>query len=495
MSSVINVTIKATDEASEVVAEAGRSISESMQGVESAAKQAASSQRQTDASAKDLAMGLSGLATSAFSLYNAFDRVQNAELSVDKATLSLQRSQQSLAKAQQEAEKAGRELEKAQLELAQAISRYGEGSKEAEAAQRRLDDATQKYAGSANQLKIAQDAVAVAEERVKQAEENKTKALISGSLQVLPTVITMIGSLSAVTQSWTVIQGAATSATGALSGALNFLAANPIVAVVAAIGLVVAGLVAAYNACPPFRDAINAIGEVLGGALSVAITAVYNGLRWLWDNVLVPLGKFVATVFIGYWNGLVAVWNALSAAVGAVYNGLKWLWDNVLVPLGKFVAGALLSAWNAFAGGLKWAYDIFIKPVVDALAWAYNNILKPVAGFFSGVGSALGGLGSAVSSGLSGLGKMLGLAEGGVVTSPTVALIGEAGPEAVVPLDKLQRSVNVGSQTLVLAPTFNFPEGSISQAQDPREFAEAVYEQLSRIVRSDLKAQTFFVPR
>ena len=53
----------------------------------------------------------------------------------------------------------------------------------------------------------------------------------------------------------------------------------------------------------------------------------------------------------------------------------------------------------------------------------------------------------------------------------------------------------LASQTLVLAPTFNFPEGSLSQAQDPREFAEAAYEHLSRIVRSDLKAQTFFVPR
>jgi len=28
------------------------------------------------------------------------------------------------------------------------------------------------------------------------------------------------------------------------------------------------------------------------------------------------------------------------------------------------------------------------------------------------------------------------LAEGGIVTSPTTALIGEAGPEAVIPLDK-----------------------------------------------------------
>jgi hypothetical protein len=33
--------------------------------------------------------------------------------------------------------------------------------------------------------------------------------------------------------------------------------------------------------------------------------------------------------------------------------------------------------------------------------------------------------------------KLPRLAEGGIVSSPTVALIGESGPEAVIPLDKL----------------------------------------------------------
>jgi len=155
----------------------------------------------------------------------------------------------------------------------------------------------------------------------------------------------------------------------------------------------------------------------------------------------------------------------------------------------------LLSAWNAFAGGLKWAYDTLIKPVVDALSWAYNNILKPIGDFFGGVGKALGGVGNAISGFFSGswLPKF---AEGGVVTKPTVALIGEAGAEAVIPLNKMQSNPSATSQTLVLAPTFNFPEGSINtQSQDPREFAEEVYDHLSRIIRSDLKAQTFFVPR
>jgi hypothetical protein len=32
------------------------------------------------------------------------------------------------------------------------------------------------------------------------------------------------------------------------------------------------------------------------------------------------------------------------------------------------------------------------------------------------------------------------MADGGIVTSPTIAMIGEAGPEAVIPLDRMKNS-------------------------------------------------------
>ena len=41
------------------------------------------------------------------------------------------------------------------------------------------------------------------------------------------------------------------------------------------------------------------------------------------------------------------------------------------------------------------------------------------------------------------------LADGGIVTSPTAALIGEAGPEAVIPLDKLNQFTGVGNNNTV----------------------------------------------
>lgn len=99
-----------------------------------------------------------------------------------------------------------------------------------------------------------------------------------------------------------------------------------------------------------------------------------------------------------------------------------------------------------------------------------------------------------MGAGIAGIKGLLGMAEGGIVTKPTVALLGESGAEAVVPLEKAGGGLGSTQQTLVLAPNFNFPEGSVN-VEDPRAFAEEVYEHLSRIIRSDIRAQTFFVPR
>jgi hypothetical protein len=54
----------------------------------------------------------------------------------------------------------------------------------------------------------------------------------------------------------------------------------------------------------------------------------------------------------------------------------------------------------------------------------------------SQINALLGGLGGLGGLGLGGLGGLAALQYGGIVTRPTLALIGEHGPEAVVPLER-----------------------------------------------------------
>ena len=63
-----------------------------------------------------------------------------------------------------------------------------------------------------------------------------------------------------------------------------------------------------------------------------------------------------------------------------------------------------------------------------------DEIKAALAGEAAGNGAALGGSDGVKVNPIGG--DMIALASGGIVTSPTMALIGEAGPEAVIPLSR-----------------------------------------------------------
>jgi phage-related protein len=352
--------LRAVDKASDVIQGVANKTERSISQVEKANKK-------VEKSSKDVALAFNNVATSGFALYNAVDRVMDMQVQVDRANLAVKTSLNS--------------VEDAQKRYNAAVEKFGVDSEQAQTASK--------------DLQLAQERYQVACERADMIQGNLNEAMVQSALTVIPSLITMITSISTLTQGWTAV-------THGASAALNFLAANPIVLVVAGIAALVAGLVWAYQNCEPFRNAVNAIAGVLGGALSVAINAVYGAL--------------------------------------------KWLWDSVLVPLASFLIGNLLKAWNALCNGFNWAYQNLLKPIFDAISWVYNNILKPVADFFSGVGSALSGIGSAISNLVTGGGGgpvvpigggvIPHHAKGGIFTKPTLGIIGEAGPEALIPLNE-----------------------------------------------------------
>jgi len=66
----------------------------------------------------------------------------------------------------------------------------------------------------------------------------------------------------------------------------------------------------------------------------------------------------------------------------------------------------------------------------------------------------------------------VGMAEGGIVREPTFALIGEAGPEAVIPLSKMGYGGFEGTQYITVNPTISI--GNISGDVDLERVTGAV---------------------
>jgi len=447
LSTEINIYLKATDYASNVVTDVASKLSGSMAKIDDVNRNVKKSTENVTVSSKQMGLAFNNVATSGFALYNAIDRVMDMQVQVDRANLQVKVSLNS--------------VEDAQKRYNATVEKFGVESEQAQSASK--------------DLQLAQERYQVACERASMIQGNLNEAMFQSALTVIPSLITMITSVSTLTHGWTAV-------TQGVSSALNFLAANPIILVVAGIAALIAGLIWAYQNCEPFRNAINAIASVLRGAFFAAIDAVRGALEWVWKNVLVPVGSFIATTFVAAWNDMVAIWrNYVLPAIDAVRSGVQWLWNNVLVPfgqflstvfqaywtalstifnvvilpaltavqnafswlwhnvldpLGAFLGGALLAAWNALANGISWAYNNVLKPVFDALSWVWNNILKPIADVIGAiVGAVTGFLGGGGTPSNQNPNVGGHLQHGGIVTRPTLTWVGEAGPEAVIPLN------------------------------------------------------------
>ena len=226
MSSQIEVRIKAIDEASKTVAQASAKIKKEMTEVEATNKRVVAAQKETTKSSRDLITGFSGVATSAFSLYSAFDQIQNAQISLDNANLQVKSS---LAA-----------VENAQKRVNESIIKYGVSSEEASSA--------------ARDLQLAQERSAIAFDQANQAQSNVNKTMVQAALQIIPTAVTMVDSLSRAWKNFPDMSGMLSNLSSNIGGvgSAAATAALGVGALVAGFLLVVLGFASIHVAsCPP----------------------------------------------------------------------------------------------------------------------------------------------------------------------------------------------------------------------------------------------------
>jgi hypothetical protein len=108
------------------------------------------------------------------------------------------------------------------------------------------------------------------------------------------------------------------------------------------------------------------------------------------------------------------------------FEGFRNVVDSVFKFIGKVVSGSLDVIKGYFTGVLG-----FYKGIFNGIASLWNNTFGKLSFKVPGWVPGLGGKGFDVPN-------IPMLAQGGIVTSPTLAMIGEgAGPEAVIPLSRM----------------------------------------------------------
>lgn len=225
------------------------------------------------------------------------------------------------------------------------------------------------------------------------------------------------------------------------------------------------------DAAPAFLNMLAKGMEFLGKT----IETVRPSFDYIWSNVLKPIAEFTGETFIWALDTIGQTFSDLSdlmtekgdkinEILTAVGKGMELLWNVIYKPILQLMRGGISTllryivrivgdmidvfsgivefvsgvftgdwkkAWNGlvdiFKGAVNWIIDIF-EGVVNTIIDGINSISIDIPDWVPKIG------GSHFGPNLARL-EIPRLATGGITSGPTTAIIGEAGREAVLPLE------------------------------------------------------------
>jgi phage-related protein len=162
------------------------------------------------------------------------------------------------------------------------------------------------------------------------------------------------------------------------------------------------------------------------GFLLDKINSVFPGIKTVITTVADFLKNTIQVNITNFFNNIKTGAGTLLTGISTAFNAIK----SVIQTVASAVKTALSGLWNGLSSGLAAAVSTVkstLRPAFKFIVDTVNNLRKiPVVG--------------GLLPSLSMPSWMAAGAEGAIVTRPTIALIGEAGPEALIPLHKMPGS-------------------------------------------------------
>ncbi len=190
-----------------------------------------------------------------------------------------------------------------------------------------------------------------------------------------------------------------------LQAGLSALAANPIVLIIAAVAAI---LIILYTQCEAFRESINNLVSMIGGALQPVLDVIMGLLQSVMD-LLSPILEIIGGILATVINLVITALQPFFDMLTMIFNLLMPLLNVALIPL-KLVLTLLqvpLQILGQLLGWLSPLFQIFgnivakifggvvkiINIVLGVIEDAVNFVIGIINGLIDGVNAALGWLG------------------------------------------------------------------------------------------------------
>jgi phage-related protein len=254
----------------------------------------------------------------------------------------------------------------------------------------------------------------------------KIASWFSGLPSGVKTAIVVVGALLAVLGPVVGLIGTIITIAPAVGSAFTVML-GPVGLIILAIAALVAIVIIVIKNFDTIKRVAGKVWGAITGFVQRAADKVkgafLGALDWIkrnWPTILAiitgPIGLAVLVV--------VRNWDKIKGAAQAVIEWLKGAWRTV----GDVVRGV----WNGLTGFVAGVW----RGITGAVKTGINVVIDAINVLVRGANTIIGGINRipGPQPDIPTISEVAHLASGGIVLRPTLALIGEAGPEAVVPL-------------------------------------------------------------
>lgn len=206
-------------------------------------------------------------------------------------------------------------------------------------------------------------------------------------------------------------------------------------------------------------NTIKTIFSTIWNTIKTTVNIVWNAIKSTISTVINTISTIISTVLNTIKTTFSTIWNSIKTTVTTIINSVKSTISTVMGSIQTRISTALSSIktnWSSMWNSMKTTVvNIFngiwnsIRGVINSIIGGVERMANSVINAINAMISALNNLSFDVPDWVPELGgKTFGfniptiskisipkLAKGGVVDQATVAMIGEAGQEAVVPLE------------------------------------------------------------
>jgi hypothetical protein len=260
-----------------------------------------------------------------------------------------------------------------------------------------------------------------------------------------------------------------------VGAAFAFLAANPIVLIIAAIVALGLGI---YELITHWQEVKDKTLEIWNGLSDNAKTWI----RLILDILTLGMSELVIGV-VKNWttiqNTAKGVFGDIATFISSTLDVIKAVWNQDWTAISDFFNGIWTGITNSLQNAINWVVGQ-LNNLSNTVSNIAGRITQPIQSIGNVISNATKSVGNAVSNAIPHF------ASGGIVSSPTLALVGESGPEAIIPLSSLGKGGgggNAASSGITIYLNGDF----YTDQQTATKWAN----QIARIINQQLKLRTF----